>query len=136
MQIQPYLNFSGQCEEAFKLYEKVLGGKIAGIFRFGQMPPGQPVPEGWADKVMHISLEVGDQAILGCDAPPQYQGAMQGFSVNMNFDSESDADRVYQQLSEGGNVIMPIGETFWARRFAMFTDRFGTPWMINVSKPM
>lgn len=136
MHIQPYLNFNGQCEEAFKLYEQVLGGKIQGMFRFGQMPPGEPVPEGWADKIMHVGMQIDGQMILGCDAPPQYQSQMKGFAVNLSLESEAEAERIYKALSEGGQVHMPLTETFWAKRFAMFSDRFGAPWMINVSKPM
>lgn len=135
MHIQPYLNFNGQCDEAFRLYEQALGGTVVGRFTFGNSPmAGQNL--GYDDKVMHIAMRIGEQMLLGCDAPPPHYSRPQGLRVCLDFDDVSEAERVYQALSEGGNVGMPMQETFWAKRFAMFSDRFGTPWMINVSKPM
>ncbi len=135
MKLQPYLNFSGQCEEAFRTYERVLGGKIVGMFTFGNSPMAQKYPD-WDKKIMHISLVVGDQALLGSDAPPEYFQKAQGTSVCLDLPDEQTAERIYNGLSEGGDIKMPLQETFWAKRYAHFTDRFGTPWMINVSKPM
>jgi PhnB protein len=135
MKIQPYLNFSGQCEEAFRSYEKVLGGKIAGLFTFGNSPMAAKYPE-WANKVMHVALSVGDQVILGSDVPAESFQKAQGLAVCLNLPDVETAERVYPGLSEGGAIRMPLQETFWAMRYADFTDRFGTPWMINVSKPM
>lgn len=136
MKVTPYLNFGGQCEEAFRLYERVLGGKILGIFTFGSGPMADQAPQGWTDKVMHASLSIGDQTLLGCDAPPNHFSQPQGFAVCLEPPSEAEAERIFRELSEGGKIAMPLAETFWAKRFAMFTDRYGTPWMINVSKPM
>lgn len=136
MKIVPYLHFDGDCEEAFKLYEQVLGGKIQATFLFGQSPMASQVGPDWADKVMHTSLIVGDQSILGTDAPPQYFKHPQGFAVCIDLPSEAEAERIYPALSEGGQIGMPLQETFWAKRYAQFVDRFGTSWMINVSKPM
>jgi PhnB protein len=90
----------------------------------------------WADKVMHIGMRIGDQMLLGCDAPPPHYSQPQGLRVCLEFQDIDEAERVYKALSEGGNIGMPLQETFWAKRFAMFSDRFGTPWMVNVSKPM
>lgn len=135
MKIAPYLNFSGQCEEAFRTYERVLGGKIAALFTFGNSPMAAKYPE-WANKVMHVSLTVGDQTILGSDVPPEYFQQPQGLAVCLDLPDVETAERVYGGLSEGGQVTMPLQETFWAKRYAHFTDGFGTPWMINVSKPM
>ena len=135
MKVAPYLNFSGQCEEAFRTYERVLGGKIVGMFPYGDSPMAAKYPE-WANKVMHVGLAVGDQMILGSDAPPEYFQKAQGMSVCLDLPDVETAERVYPELSEGGKVKMPLQETFWAKRYADFTDRFGTPWMINVSKPM
>lgn len=136
MTIQPYLNFSGQCEEAFHFYERVLGGKLLGMFTFGSSPMADSVPPEWSSKIMHIGMQLGDQMLLGCDAPPPHFQKPQGFSVCLDLPGEADAERIFPVLSEGGTVSMPLAETFWAKRFAMFTDRFGTPWMINVTKPM
>jgi PhnB protein len=135
VKVAPYLNFSGQCEEAFHTYERVLGGKIKGLFNFGDSPMAAKYPE-WAKKVMHVALVVGDQTILGSDVPPEYFQKAQGLAVCLELPDVETAEGVYGQLSEGGNVRMPLQETFWAKRYADFTDRFGTPWMINVSKPM
>jgi PhnB protein len=135
MNIQPYLNFNGQCDEAFHLYEKALGGAIVGRFTFGNSPMAKEYPQ-WADKIMHIGMRVGDQMVLGCDAPPPHYSQPQGLRVCLEFEDVAEAERVYNALSEAGQITMPLQETFWAKRFAMFQDRFGTPWMVNVSKPM
>jgi len=136
MRIQTYLNFKGECEEAFRLYQRVLGGKILDISHFRGSPmEGHFSPE-WGDKVMHTSLDVGGQIIHGSDPPPDHFHGAHGFAVCLDFDNEAEAERVYNGLSEGGQIQMPLGETFWAKRYAMFVDRFGTPWMINVPKPM
>lgn len=134
MKLAPYLNFSGQCEEAFHTYERVLGGRIVALFPFGESPMAAKYPD-WANKVMHAALVVGDQTLLGSDAPPEYFQKAQGLSVCLDLPDVETAERVYRELSEGGNVKMPLQETFWAKRYASFTDRFGTPWMINVSQP-
>ncbi|HEX4038086.1 MAG TPA: VOC family protein [Acidobacteriaceae bacterium] len=135
MKIQPYLNFNGQCDEAFRLYERALGGTIVGQFTFGNSPMAGHYP-GWNEKIMHIAMRVGDQMLLGCDAPPPHFSQPQGLRVCLEFEDVAEAERVYKALSEGGQIGMPLQETFWAKRFAMFADCFGTPWMINVSKPM
>ena len=136
MKIQPYLNFSGQCDEAFALYEKALGGQVLYRHPYGNSPMAAEVGADWAGKLMHISMRVGDQMLLGCDAPPPHYSKPQGLRVNLDFDNVVEGERVFKALSEGGKVGMAFQETFWAKGFAMFEDRFGTPWMINVSKPM
>ncbi len=136
MKIQPYLNFNGQCDEAFRLYEQALGGKIVYRHTYGNSPMASQVGPDWTDKVMHISMDLGGQMLLGCDAPAPHYQHPQGLRVNLDFQDVAEAERVYTALSENGQIAMPLQETFWAQRFAMFTDRFGTPWMINVSKPM
>jgi PhnB protein len=135
MKIAPYLNFSGKCEEAFRSYERVLGGKIVGMFNFGDSPMSGKYPD-WDKKVMHAALAVGDQTLLGSDVPPEYFQKAQGSAVCLDLPDVETAERVYAGLSEGGDVKMPLQETFWAQRYAHFIDRFGTPWMINVTKPM
>jgi PhnB protein len=106
------------------------------IFRYGASPMAAQVGPEWADKVLHVGLQVGEQMLLGCDAPPPHFQTPQGLRVCLEFQDTPEAEHVYAALSEGGQIGMPLQETFWARRFAMFEDRFGTPWMINVSKPM
>ncbi len=136
MRIQPYLGFNGQCDEAFVLYEKVLGGKIVARHTFGSSPMAAQIGAEWADKVMHMGMQVGDQMLLGCDAPPPHYDRPEGLRVCLESRDAAEGERVYAALSEGGQIEMPLQETFWSVKFAMFRDRFGTPWMINVSKPM
>jgi PhnB protein len=136
MKIQPYLHFKGECEEAFSLYEKALGGKVLYRHMYGNSPMAEQVGAEWAGKIMHITMHAGDQVLLGCDAPPPHYSKPQGIRVCLEFEDVAEAERVFKALSEGGQVGMPFQETFWAKAFAMFQDRFGTPWMVNVSKPM
>jgi PhnB protein len=131
MQINPYLYFDGQCEAAFKAYEQCLGGKIEAIMTYAQSPMEEPPPEGMADKIMHAHLVIGDQHIMGSDSPPQYLEKPQGFSVSLQLKDMKEAERIFNELSSGGVVSMPLQETFWAKGFAMWVDRFGTPWIIN-----
>lgn len=134
MKVTPYLNFDGQCEEAFKTYERVLGGKIVASFYFGDSPMAAKYPQ-LAKKVMHARIDVGDQMILGCDAPPEYFEKAQGSSLCLEVEDVEKAERIFSELSEGGDVKMPLQETFWAKRYGQLVDRFGTPWMINVVEP-
>ena len=130
MRINPYLNFNGNCEEAFKLYEQVLNGKIEFMTTHGEAP-GSNAPPDFAKKIMHATLRFGDQVIMGADAPAQYYEKPQGFSICVSVGDVGEAERIFGELSPGGAVRMPLEKTFWAERFGMFTDRFGTSWMIN-----
>jgi len=134
MQINAYLNFDGTCEAAFRFYEKVLGGRLIGIETFRSAGVADFVPPGWEDKAMHTALVVGDQMLMGSDAPPGRFERPQGFSVSINVDTPEEAERIFGALSENGTVTMPLGETGWASRFGMLVDQFGTPWMINCQK--
>jgi PhnB protein len=135
MQMNPYLTFKGQCEAAFKFYEKVLGGKIVAMMPHEGTPAADHVPAEWRSKIMHARLVLDDgKVLMGSDAPPGMQEEMKGFSVTLGVDKPADAERIFHALAEDGTVRMPIQETFWATRFGMLTDRFGTPWMINCEK--
>jgi PhnB protein len=135
MKLNFHLHFSGQCEEAFKFYEKTLGGKIEGMFRYESAPPeAQNVPPDWRNKIMHAYMTIGDQALMGMDAPSGRYQKPQGFHVNIGVKDMAEGKRLFEALSERGNVIMKFGPTFWAPGFAMFVDRFGTPWMVNVEQ--
>jgi PhnB protein len=136
MQIAPHLHFSGNCAEAFKFYETLFGGQITFSMTLGQSPMAAQSPPETHDMIMHMSLQVGDWVLLGADAPPQFYTKPQGFSVTLSIDDPAEADRLYAALSEGGAVRMELQETFWAHKFAMVTDRFGSPWMINCAKPV
>ncbi len=135
MQINPYLFFTGQCEEAFKFYEKLLGGKIEAMLTHEGTPAENGVPPEWRRKILHARMTIGGHVLMASDAPPGRQQKPQGFSVSISVDDPTEAERIYKELAEGAvAVTMPIQETFWAKRFGMLTDRFGIPWMINCEK--
>ena len=134
MQLNPYLNFNGNCEEAFKFYEQVLKGKIESMMTHEGTPMEAKTPPEWRKKIMHARMTVGDQVLMASDAPPEHYQKPQGFSVSLNLNDAAEAERIFQALSEKGKVQMPIQETFWALRFGMAVDRFGTPWMVNCDK--
>jgi PhnB protein len=136
MNLNPYLSFKGNCAEAFNFYAEVFGSKIGMIMTYGEAPPGEPVPPDMKDKIMHGRMTIGESVLMGSDAPVQFASTPAGFSVSINVETVEEAERIYAALSEGGSIKMPIGETFWALRFAMFIDKFGIPWMINCEKPM
>lgn len=135
MDLNTYLFFDGQCEAAFTLYEKVLGGKIMVMARYSDAPPGQPVPKEKANQIMHACLWIGNHRLMASDVPHEDRPPMQGFSVALTVTDPAEAERIFHRLAEGGTVTMPMAETFWALRFAMLKDKFGTPWMINCEKP-
>jgi len=135
VQLNPYLTFSGQCEAAFRFYAEVLGGTIEAMIPHAGTPAADHVPPEWHDKIMHARLTVGDETLMGSDAPPGRYEAMKGFSVTLGIADPADAERIFQALAQGGTVRMPIQPTFWAQRFGMLVDRFGTPWMINCEQP-
>ena len=135
MQLNPYLLFNGQCEEAFKFYEKHLGGKIEALIPHEGTPAAGQVPEHWKRKILHARIEVNGQVLMGSDAPPERYESPKGFSVTIGLTDTEDAERIFKALSKDGTVQMPLQQTFWAARFAMFVDRFGIPWMINCGQP-
>jgi PhnB protein len=134
MQLNAYLNFKGQTEEAFRLYERTLGATI----EFALLEDGQAADlttkTPWGKKVLHGRINIGGQTVMASDCPPDRFATPQGFSLNLGFREAAEAERVFAALSQGGQVQMPIQETFWAHRFGFATDRFGTPWMINCEK--
>lgn len=134
MKLNPYLNFDGDCEAAFKFYEQVLGGKIEGMMTWGESPMAEETPADWHGKVMHMQMSLGDQDLMGADSPPEYFEAPKGTSVLISVEDVAKAESIFSALADGGTVKMPIQETFWADRFGMLEDRFGTPWMINCDK--
>lgn len=131
MQITPYLVFNGQCEAAFKHYEKVLGGKIEMLMRFGESPGCEDMPAESKDHVMHVSMRVGDQMLMASDSPPGHYEKPAGTSVSVSVDNRDEGERIFKALAEGGSEKMAFAETFWAEGFGMCVDRFGTPWMVN-----
>ena len=131
----PYLTFTGQCEAAFRFYEKCLGGEIVMMMTYADSPVAEQTSPDWRKKIMHASFALGEQVLQGADAPPERYQKPQGFSVMLNLIDAAEADRIFQALAENGTVQMPLQETFWALRFGMAVDQFGIPWMINCGKP-
>ena len=131
MQVDPYVHFKGDCEEAFKLYAKVLGGKIESTFTYSQSPMAQQVPAEWGNKLMHASMRIGDRVLMGMDATPDRYREPQGFSLSVTTKDAGETDRVFNELAQNGKVQMPPQKTFWSARFGMLVDRFGIHWMVN-----
>lgn len=131
MRVNPYLLFNGRCREAFTFYAECLGGKIEAMLPHAGTPAEGHVPPEWREKIMHARLSLGEDVIMGSDAPPGHFESPKGFSVTIQLTDPAEADRIFQRLSDGATVTMPIQQTFWATRFGMLVDRFGTPWMVN-----
>ena len=138
MQVQPYLFFEGRCEEAAEFYRRTLGAEVTMLMRFKDGPPPQegqctPAP-GTADKVMHMSLRIGETTVLASDGRCQGQPSFQGFSLSLTVPDEDRAERLFAALGDGGQVQMPLAKTFFSPRFGMVADRFGVSWMIYVAQ--
>jgi PhnB protein len=133
MKLVPYLNFYGQCEEAMNFYKDVLGGEVLGIHRFGDSP--MSVDENMKSKIMHMGIKFGDNILYASDGMESKPVEGNRYTLSINIDSPSEAEKVFSKLSEGGNITMPIQATFWAERFGMFKDKYGVTWMINCEKP-
>lgn len=132
MTFHPYLNFPGNCREAFTFYQEVFGGDLE-LMTVGEMPSEEPLPEEVSQLIMHASLTTPEgDSLMASDSQPDHTGPMQFMYVNWNTEDQAKAQRVWDALVEGGTVEMPLGETFWSPCFGVCVDRFGTPWMINV----
>ena len=135
--ISPYLTFNGNCEEAFRFYQSVFGGEIPYMGKFKDMPadPKYPVSEADKEKIMHVSLPISKETFLyGSDSSEAFgQATVQGnnFSISINCNSVEETTRIYNELSAGGTIKMPLNKTFWGAYFGMFTDKFGIHWMVN-----
>ena len=130
MQLHTYLNYGGNCEQAFQFYEQHLGGKITMLMRHGENPtPGQ-VGSDWKEKVLHARMNLGGTELLGADIPADRFQPMRSAYLSLTAGSTDEAERIYNLLSKGGEIFMPMEETFFATRFAMLRDSFGTSWMI------
>jgi PhnB protein len=141
MQFAAYLNFDGNCAEAFAFYAKLFQGTIVHQGTYGEMPASEgmpPLPEAAKSRIMHVHLQIKDQSLMGSDAMPGAQAScggfepVQGFSVSIQAASVDEGRRLFDALAQGGQVTMPFAATFWSLGFGMVRDRFGTPWMVNV----
>jgi PhnB protein len=136
MHLNTYLNYGGNCAEAFHFYEKHLGGKITALMTYAQMPDPSTAPPGMGDKVLHARIVIAGAEILASDAPPDRFQPMRSAYLALAVDSNEEAERVHKLLADGGEIFMPMEETFFAHRFSMLRDKFGTSWMIIHARPM
>ena len=133
--VHPYLFFNGRCEEAVSFYGKALGAEVEMMMRHKDSPEPMPsgmLPPGFEDKIMHVSFRVGATTIMGSDGCSVEKTSFEGFSLSLAVGSEAEADRVFAALADGGQVRMPLSQTFWSPRFGMVQDRFGVGWMVTV----
>jgi PhnB protein len=134
MQLNTYLLFNGQCEEAFQFYAKCFGGEIESMFPYAGSPMEKSTPPELLSKIMHATLSFDGQVLMGADVSPADYKKPQGFSATLNLKDAAIAERIFRALTENGTVTMALQETFWAGRFGMAVDRFGIPWMVNCEK--
>ncbi|MGA2832232.1 MAG: VOC family protein [Terracidiphilus sp.] len=136
MKLTTYLNYGGNCAEALHFYEEHLGGKIVTMSTFDQMPGHQNIPPGTEKNIVHARIIIGDTLLMASDAPPDRFQPMRSVYLALSVDSNEEAERLYALLKEDGDIFMPMDETFFAFRFAMVRDKFGTSWMIINERPM
>ena len=134
MEMLTYVNFAGRCAEAFRFYETHLHGKIGMMMTHGQAPDQSQVRPELKDAVLHARISIGDTELMGADIPDAQP--MRSAYLSLNVDSDSEAERIFSALSDGGEVFMPLQETFFATRFAQLRDRFGINWMIMHERPV
>jgi len=136
MQVQPYLFFDGRCEEAAEFYKGAIGAKVEMLMRNSDSPDKPPpgmLPPGSENKVMHMSLRIGDTTVLASDGHCAGNPVFEGFSLSLTVRDDAEADRAFAALSNGGQVRMPLTKTFFSSRFGMLADRFGVGWMVYVA---
>ncbi len=133
MKMSTYVNFAGRCAEAFRFYETHLGGKISMMMTHGQMPDPSKVKPDWKDMVLHARVAIGGTELLGADIPAAQP--MRSAYLSLSVDSDAEAERIFAALSDGGEVLMPMQETFFATRFGQVRDRFGLNWMVLHERP-
>jgi PhnB protein len=135
MKVTTYLNFDGTCAEAFQFYEKELGGKILFSMKFDESPDPN-IPADMTGRLLHAEIQIGESRIMASDTPPGRAQPMRSAYLALNVDSDADAERIFNVLTNPGEVLMPMQETFFAHRFGMARDRFNVLWMILHAKPM
>jgi PhnB protein len=136
MKLTTHLNYGGNCAEALRFYEEHLGGKITFMMTYDQMPEPKAIPPGCEQSILHASIRIADTTIMAGDAPPDRFQPMRSAYLALSLDTDEEAERIYALLSDGGEIFMPMAETFFASRFAMLRDKFGTLWMLIHERPM
>lgn len=134
MKMNTYVNFAGRCAEAFRFYERHLGGQVSMMMTHEQAPGQSTVRPEWKDAVLHARIAIGGTELMGADIPNAQP--MRSAYLSLGVDSDAEAERIFSALGEGGDVLMPIAETFFATRFGQVRDRFGISWMIMHERPM
>ena len=135
MRLNTYLNYGGNCAEAFRFYEEHLGAKIGMMMKHGEMPDASRVPPEMKDAVLHAQITIGDTMIMASDVPADRFKPMRSVYLALNVNSDAEAEHIFKLLADGGEIYMPLQETFFASRFAQLRDKFGTSWMIMHERP-
>jgi PhnB protein len=136
MKLTTHLNYGGNCAEALHFYEEHLGGKITFMMTYEEMPEPKNIPPGCEQGILHASIQIANTTIMACDAPPDRFQPMRSAYLALTLDTNEEAERIYALLSDGGEIFMPMAETFFAHRFAMLRDKFGTSWELIRERPM
>jgi PhnB protein len=134
MQVQPYLFFDGRCDEALEFYKRTVGAKVGMLMRFKDAPDRSMISAGSENRVMHAQVQIGDTTMLASDGRNQGQPKFEGFALTITAKDESEADKLFAALSDGGRVTMPLAKTFFSPRFGMLADKFGVGWMVIVAQ--
>ncbi len=135
MKLNTYLNFGGNCKEAFRFYEQHLGGKVTMMMTHGELPPSSKVPPEMQDAILYARMTIGGTELMASDVPSDRFEPMRSVYLSQAVESVEEAERIYAVLSEGGQIFMPMQETFFAFRFGMLRDKFGTSWMVIYERP-
>jgi PhnB protein len=135
MKLHTYLNYGGNCEQAFRFYEQHLGGRITTMMTRAEQPNPNDVPPGWKNSILYASMHLGETDLMAADVPPERFQPMRSAYLSLTVNSTEEAERIYTLLADGGQIFMPMEETFFAFRFGMLRDKFGTSWMILYPRP-
>jgi PhnB protein len=135
MKLVPYLNFNGNCRAAFEYYEKHLGGRRTMMMTHSEAPTGMDVRPDWGSAILHAHMTIGESELMASDVPPDRQKPMRSMYLHLSVSGAEEAERIFRALAQGGETFMPLQDTFWASRFGMLRDQFGTLWMISADRP-
>jgi PhnB protein len=135
LKLQTYLNYGGNCEQALRFYEKHLDGKITTLLTWDQMPGVKDLPPERQKAIMHARITIGETELMASDVPPEQFQPIRSVYLSLSVNSSQEAERLHALLSDGGQIFMPLQETFFAFRFGMLRDKFGTSWMIIHERP-
>ena len=137
MRVEPYLMFSGRCEEALSFYQAAVGAQSVMVMRFKESPepPHMPLPPNWSEKIMHCGFMIGQTLVMASDGMSTEKVDFSGVSLSITADDEAQAKRLFDALAVGGNIFMPMGKTFWSPCFGMCSDKFGVSWKVGVDGP-